>query len=73
VARATARILAENPAGQVLVVAHGGTLGTMVRSILGTHALLVRTDQAAVHVLSWLGTRWNLQYVNRQEHLLGLE
>jgi broad specificity phosphatase PhoE len=72
VARATARILAENLAGQVLVVAHGGTLGTMVRTILGTHALLVRTDQAAVHVLSWLGGRWNLQYVNRQEHLVGL-
>jgi broad specificity phosphatase PhoE len=73
VARATARILAENPAGQVLVVAHGGTLGTMVRTILGTHALLVRTDQAAVHVLSWLGGRWNLQYVNRKEHLIGLD
>lgn len=72
VARATARILAENPTGQVLVIAHGGTLGTMVRTILGTHALLVRTDQAAVHVLSWLGGHWNLQYVNRQEHLVGL-
>lgn len=72
VARATARILAENQAGQVLVIAHGGTLGTMVRTILGTHALLVRTDQTAIHVLSWLGTRWNLQYINRQDHLAGL-
>ena len=73
VARATARILAENRVGQVLVIAHGGTLGTMVRTILGTHVLLVRTDQAAVHVLSWLGTRWNLQFVNRQEHLADLD
>ena len=32
VVRATARILDENPEGQVLVVAHGGTLGTMVRT-----------------------------------------
>lgn len=72
VARATARILAENKAGQVLVVAHGGTLGTMIRSILGSHAILVRTDLAAVHVLSWLGTRWNLHYINRHDHLLGL-
>jgi len=69
VARATARILAEPAEGQVLVVAHAGTLGTMVRTILGSHALLVRTDQAALHVLSWLGGRWNLQYVNHQEHL----
>lgn len=72
VARATARILAGNRAGQVLVIAHGGTLGTMVRTVLGVHALLVRTDQAAVHVLSWLGSRWNLQAINCQEHLLGL-
>lgn len=72
VARATVRILDENQAGQVLVIAHGGTLGTMLRSILGAHAMLVRTDLAAVHVLSWLGSRWNLQYINRQEHLVGL-
>ena len=73
VARATAHILDENPSGQVLVVAHAGTLGTMVRTILRTHALLVRTDQAAVHLLSWLGVRWNLQYLNRQEYLVGLD
>jgi broad specificity phosphatase PhoE len=69
VARATVRILAENPEGQVLVVAHGGTLATILRCILGTHALLVRTEQAAVHCLRWEGSRWNLQYVNRQDHL----
>jgi broad specificity phosphatase PhoE len=69
VARATARILAENPEGQVLVVAHGGTLATMLRCILGTHALLVRTEQAAVHCLRWENGRWNLQYANRQDHL----
>jgi broad specificity phosphatase PhoE len=70
VARATARILAENSEGQVLVVAHGGTLATMLRTILGTHALLVRTEQTAVHCLRWEGGRWNLQYVNRQDHLV---
>jgi 2,3-bisphosphoglycerate-dependent phosphoglycerate mutase len=69
VARATARIPAENPEGQVLVVAHGGTLATMLRCILGTHALLVRTEQAAVHCVRWENGRWNLQYLNRQEHL----
>jgi len=69
VARATARILAENEEGQVLVVAHGGTLGTMLRTILGTHALLVRTELASVHCLRWQDSRWNVQYVNRQDHL----
>jgi len=69
VARATARILAESPEGQVLIVAHSGTLGTMLRTILGTHSLLVRTEMASIHCLRWEDGRWNLQYANRQEYL----
>lgn len=69
VTRAMAHILAGSPEGQVLVVGHGGSLATMLRCILGTHALLVRTEQAAAHCLRWENGRWNLQYVNRQEHL----
>ena len=72
VKRATARILDENASGRVLVVAHGGTLGTMLRCILGTHALLLHTDLTAVHSLSWDDGRWNLHFVNRQEHLTTL-
>jgi broad specificity phosphatase PhoE len=69
VVRATIRILRENPEGRVLVVAHAGTLGTMVRCILGTHALLVHTDLAAIHRLRWAEGRWSMQYMNRQDHL----
>jgi broad specificity phosphatase PhoE len=69
VARATRHILAEHAEGEVLVVAHGGTLATMLRCILGSHDLLVHTDQAAVHSLLWEDGRWHLQYLNRQEHL----
>ena len=69
VMRATARVLEENARGRVLVVAHGGTLGTMLRGILGSHALLLHTDLTAVHSLSWDAGLWNLHYVNRQEHL----
>ncbi len=73
VVRATARILAENPEGQVLVVSHAGALATMLRSILGAHSVIVGTEQTAVHALSWDGARWFLRYLNRQEHLLGIE
>jgi broad specificity phosphatase PhoE len=72
VVRATERILSRNPGGQVLVVSHAGTLATMLRAILGCHALIVRTEQTGVHALSWDGERWCLEYVNRQEHLGGL-
>ncbi len=72
VARATARILDENPAGQVLVVSHAGALATVLRSILGAHSVIMGTEQTAVHALRWDGARWFLQYVNRQEHLVGI-
>jgi broad specificity phosphatase PhoE len=72
VMRATSRILTEHATGQVIVVAHAGTLATMLRGMLNTHALLIRTEQAAVHCLRWENSRWNLQYVNRQEHLVML-
>jgi broad specificity phosphatase PhoE len=69
VVRATTRILTESANGQVLVVAHSGTLGTMLRIILGTHALLVRTEMTSIHCLRWQDGHWNLQYTNRHEHL----
>jgi broad specificity phosphatase PhoE len=67
--RATSRVLDDNPTGKVLVVAHAGTCGTMLRGILRTQALIVRTDLAALHGLSWENGLWNLQFTNRQEHL----
>jgi len=70
IAQATARILAENEGGQVLVVAHAGSLATLLRCALSTHAMIVRTEQAAAHCVQWEDGRWNLQYVNRQEHLM---
>jgi len=69
VMRAASRVLTAHSTGQVIVVAHAGTLATMLRGMLHTHALLIRTEQAAVHCLRWENGRWNLQYVNRQEHL----
>jgi broad specificity phosphatase PhoE len=73
VMRATTRILVENPTGQILVVAHGGTLGTMIRGILESHTLLLHTDLAAVHGLSWEDGLWSLCFANRQEYLIERE
>jgi ribonuclease H / adenosylcobalamin/alpha-ribazole phosphatase len=70
VTRATDRILRENADGQVLVVAHAGTLGTMVRGILRDDCLLLYTDLSGVHRLSWDNGIWILHYINRREHLL---
>ncbi len=72
VTRATARILAENTKGQVLVIAHAGTLGSMLRCILGAHALLLGTELTGTHCLRWRDGLWVLRYTNRQKHLIGL-
>ncbi len=69
---AAARILDRHPEGRVLVVAHGGSLGTLVRGVLGVHALLLHTDLTALHCLSWQDGLWNLKFSNRQDHLAGL-
>ncbi|MFC2029696.1 histidine phosphatase family protein [Chloroflexota bacterium] len=71
VARATTRILEENLEGKVLVSAHAGTLGTMLRGILNCHAMVVHTELAAVHGLAWEDGRWTLQYTNHRDHLRG--
>ena len=71
VQRAARRILEAHPEGAVLIVAHGGTVGTIVRCLLGAHSFGIHTDATGLHGLRWIGNRWLLEFMNRREHLLG--
>ena len=71
VQEAARRILEAHPQGTVLIVAHGGTVGTIVRCLLGTHRFGVYTDATGLHRLHWNGSRWLVEFMNRREHLLG--
>lgn len=62
---ATRRILEAHPEGTVLIVAHGGTVGTIVRSLLGAHRFGVYTDATGLHRLHWNGSRWLVEFMNR--------
>ncbi len=73
VSRVTRRIVDENPEGTVLVVAHGGTLATMLRVVLGIHTVSFWTENAAVHHLSWHDGRWSIHCLNSKEHLIDVE
>jgi broad specificity phosphatase PhoE len=64
------RILEAHPQGTVLIVAHGGTVGTIVRCLLGVHNFGVQTDPTGLHCLRWNGSRWNIEFMNRLDHLL---
>ncbi len=66
---ATRRILDAHPAGTVLIVAHGGTVGTIIRCLLGTHSFGVNTDATGLHGLNWNGNRWLIEFMNRTDHL----
>jgi broad specificity phosphatase PhoE len=64
------RIFEAHPESTVLVVAHGGTVGTIVRSLLGAHNFSVQTDATGLHSLRWNGRRWTIEFMNRLDHLL---
>jgi len=71
---AVRRILEAYPEGTVLIVAHGGTIGTIVRCLLGVHNFGVQTDPTGLHHLRWTGSRWIIEFMNRLDHLLeGIE
>ena len=70
VERAINRIFETHPEGTALVVAHGGTVGTVLRNLLGGHDFSVQTDATGLHSLRWTGSRWIVEFVNRREHLL---
>lgn len=58
----------------LLVVAHGGTLATLLRVLSGAPTLSFQTSNAAFHVLtwsaeSWRSTTWHVEALNFQEHL----
>lgn len=70
VQEAARRIVEAHPEGTVLIVAHGGTVGTIIRCLLGVHNFGVQTDPTGLHGLRWLGSRWNIEFMNRVDHLL---
>jgi broad specificity phosphatase PhoE len=63
-------IIAAHPQGTILIVAHGGTIGTIIRTLLGVHDLLVHTDNTGVHDLRWRDGIWSIRFMNYLEHLL---
>jgi broad specificity phosphatase PhoE len=53
----------------VLIVAHGGVVGSALRELLGAPTQRLWTSNTALHCLEWTGEFWLVRYVNRQEHL----
>lgn len=70
VTAALCRILAAHPEGQVVVVSHGGTMATFIRTLAGSHQFSVHAENTGIHLLHWEKGRWHISALNRLEHLL---
>lgn len=60
--------LAETDA-QIAVVSHGGVMGTILRSVTGSHHFSFQTENTGMHILRWQDQRWHILALNRVEHL----
>ncbi len=67
--QAMAELLCRHLGQTVVVVSHGGTIGTIVRSLLGGHQTPIFTENGGVTHLVWQEGRWRLVSHNERAHL----
>lgn len=66
---ALAELMARHLGRTVIVVSHGGTIGTILRSLFGGHQMPIFTENGAVTQLVWQEGRWRLLSHNERAHL----
>lgn len=54
---------------QIGIVSHGGVMGTIIRSLAGSHQFSMITENTGIHILRWEEKRWHILALNRTEHL----
>lgn len=54
---------------QIGIVSHGGTMGTIIRTLTGSHHFSTITENTGIHILRWEQHRWHVVALNRIEHL----
>ncbi|RME47331.1 MAG: hypothetical protein D6791_06125 [Chloroflexi bacterium] len=72
VAGALRDILSRHDDGTILIIAHGGTIGTAFRLLLGSDTFTVNVGNTTLHSLTWNGGQWHIEYIDRWAHLRGL-
>lgn len=66
---AVAELLRQHLGQTTVVVSHGGTIGTIVRSLCGGHQMPIFTENGGVSHLVWQEGRWRLVSHNERAHL----
>ena len=73
ISSALRHIVESNPtAAQILVVSHGGTIGAILRILLGSDTPRLWASNASLHLVEWGHAEregWVFHYLNNVEHL----
>jgi broad specificity phosphatase PhoE len=69
VQRAMEHILSSHGDGLIGIVSHGGVMGTIIRTLAGSHHFSLHTENTGIHILHWEHRRWHIVALNRVEHL----
>jgi len=67
-----ARIVTGRPQATILVLTHGGVIGTLMRSLFGGHHVAVFTANTGVTQFTWEMNHWRLVFHNSTAHLAPL-
>lgn len=64
-------IISNNWEKTVLIITHGGAIGTMIRNIIGRHDMTIRMDFTGLSKFSWIKeyNRWQIDFINKTDHL----
>jgi len=56
----------------ILIVTHGGVIGTIIRNIIGRHDMTIRMDFTGLSKFYWIKeyNRWQIDFINKTDHLL---
>jgi broad specificity phosphatase PhoE len=64
---------AHDPEAPLLIIAHGGTIGVILRILMGSDTPRIWAWNTALHMIEWnrpnWGQGWVIHYLNRMEHL----
>lgn len=64
-----ARIVTNRPQATILMLTHGGVIGTLMRSLFGGHHVAVFTANTGVTQFTWELNHWRLVFHNNTAHL----
>ncbi len=64
-------IISNNWEKTVLIITHGGAIGTIIRNIIGRHDMTIRMDFTGLSKFSWIKeyNRWQIDFINKTDHL----